>query len=407
MQQTVKNSSITEIVIAAQQGDREAFERLAALFQDRAFAIAYASLGDYHLAEDAAQEAFVEAFLHLSELKAPSAFGAWFRQIVFGKCVRLIRSSKALSVLSLDAAAHIASGTPGPAQAVEEREKEKALHAALLALPEHERAAVTLFYIGGYSYQELASFQAVPLSTVKKRLYSARQRLRVLLPPEGEDNLPVRRPSRDPAFTQRVQQKRAARLQQTQPKPERKEAIKVEVREHCLDDKAVIKNLFTFYRYDLMPYLEEGAGAWVNQYGVLNGEHSRTHEEGVQGEDGWWEKPGVLWAFLIRAEGRPAGFAMVAAPPHATRGVNYRMNEFFILNKFRRQGVGTRAAIAVLDKLRGKWEIGLWPANQGADAFWRKVVPAYTGGNYQEGLVGMGPVCDSIPGLLLDNTDPK
>jgi ankyrin repeat protein len=75
---------------------------------------------------------------------------------------------------------------------------------AVDSLPDHERAATTLYYIGGYSQDEVANFLGVPVTTIKKRLYTARKRLREMLIDLVEDSLRERRPSRDELFSTRV-----------------------------------------------------------------------------------------------------------------------------------------------------------------------------------------------------------
>ena len=75
---------------------------------------------------------------------------------------------------------------------------------AVSQLPEHERAAMTLFYIGGYSMDEVATFLEVPVSTVKGRLHSARERLRTMLLDKVADDLRARRPSRNESFATTV-----------------------------------------------------------------------------------------------------------------------------------------------------------------------------------------------------------
>ena len=169
------------------------------------------------------------------------------------------------------------------------------------------------------------------------------------------------------------------------------------------DDKLAFKNLFAFYRYDLMPYIENGAGSAVNRFGTINGETSRTHEEAF-GDEGLWQKPGVIFPFLIRADGELAGLAVVVTQPHATAGRDYRMNEFFVLNKFRRRGVGRAAAQALLNQFRGKWEIGQMPENHGAISFWQAVVQEHTGGDYTPVQIVDDPQEAGIPGQNFDNT---
>src|ERR1044071_8638549 len=102
---------ITFFVRAAQAGDDLAFAELVRAYQDIAVAYASALLGDYHLAEDAAQEAFVEAYRALPALREPLAFPAWFRRIVFKHCDRLTRRRQP-TVTTLDAAVQVP--TPGP-----------------------------------------------------------------------------------------------------------------------------------------------------------------------------------------------------------------------------------------------------------------------------------------------------
>jgi len=70
------------LVRAAQQGDKEAFNQVVLRFQDMAYATAYAMVRDAALAQDVAQEAFIDAYLSLSNLREPAAFPGWFRRIV-------------------------------------------------------------------------------------------------------------------------------------------------------------------------------------------------------------------------------------------------------------------------------------------------------------------------------------
>jgi aminoglycoside 6'-N-acetyltransferase I len=179
----------------------------------------------------------------------------------------------------------------------------------------------------------------------------------------------------------------------------------VEVVEPSSDDRDLIKNLYTFYRYDLMPFIDLGAGSCVNAFGTIDGSTSHTHAEAVDDCNVWWEKPGILFAFLVRVEGNPAGFVMVATPPHTTAGIAYRMNEFFVLNRFRRCGVGTRAAIEVVDRFAGKWEVGCTSTNAAATAFWRKVIPAYTNGEYEETEIGGDPNFSMLRGYVFDTSE--
>ena len=88
----------SELVRLGQAGDAEAFAELVRVYQDLAVAYATSILGDYHLAEDAAQDSFVEAYRSLTALREPAAFGAWFRRVVFKHCDRLMRRKRLASI---------------------------------------------------------------------------------------------------------------------------------------------------------------------------------------------------------------------------------------------------------------------------------------------------------------------
>jgi len=111
------------------------------------------------------------------DLREPAAFPGWLRRILFKQCDRMTRR-KHLETAPLDAAAGEAAPTADPAEHAERREMaDKVLH-AVRSLPEPQRMVTTLFYINGYSQDEIAGFLDVPVSTVKNRLLASRRRLK-------------------------------------------------------------------------------------------------------------------------------------------------------------------------------------------------------------------------------------
>jgi RNA polymerase sigma factor (sigma-70 family) len=194
---------LTTLVLAAQSGDLEAFGRVVERFQKMAYAVAYTIVGDAHLAEDAAQEAFIEAYLSLPKLREPAAFPGWFRRIVFKRGDRLIRG-KRLTTVPIEAAGEVAAREPGPAAVAEARELRRQLQRAINELPEPERLLVSLFYLAGYAQQEIAAITELPVAMVKKRLYRARQRLREQIDDLLREQIREPRPA-DEQFARMVQ----------------------------------------------------------------------------------------------------------------------------------------------------------------------------------------------------------
>ena len=93
-----------------------------------------------------------------------------------------------------------------------------------------------------------------------------------------------------------------------------------------------------------------------------------------------WRHP-----FLLRVADKLAGFALIAERSKRTgEGGVCDMTEFFVLRRFRRQGVGLAAAFAAFDLFKGRWEVRQREENAAATAFWRRAIGDYTGGNYEE-----------------------
>lgn len=93
-------------------------------------------------------------------------------------------------------------------------------------------------------------------------------------------------------------------------------------------------------------------------------------------------------AFLIRVDGKLAGFALHLAKSRLTgeEGVN-DVAEFFVLQRYRRSGVGEQAACWLFDRFPGRWEVRQKKENTRAIAFWRRVIGRYTAGRFDEELV--------------------
>lgn len=166
---------------AARQGDRTAFAAIVRHFKAMAYAVAYDQLRDPHLAEDAVQEAFTEAFLHIGKLREAEAFPGWFKTIVVRQCHRLLRP-KRLRTLPLHEIADMAEVQAGLADLMETKELRRRLHDSVAALPANMRIAVQLFYFYGYSLQQISHVVGAPVPALKKRLFDARRKLKGTFP---------------------------------------------------------------------------------------------------------------------------------------------------------------------------------------------------------------------------------
>ena len=113
-----------------------------------------------------------------------------------------------------------------------------------------------------------------------------------------------------------------------------------------------------------------------------------SHGEFGYSLDRYWNTEGCH-PFVVTADGKYAAFALVDRSVRlGTEG--HWMDQFFVLKKYRRQGVGQLLAKSVFAALPGRWEVGQMPQNLAAQAFWREVIGEYTGDRFKEHEVRAG-----------------
>ncbi|KAA9006559.1 GNAT family N-acetyltransferase [Paenibacillus spiritus] len=134
--------------------------------------------------------------------------------------------------------------------------------------------------------------------------------------------------------------------------------------------KTVISRLMQFYLYDFTRYLDihvDRSGAFPEYPGL----------------EAYWNSGSNKYPYLITCDGHPAGFALVDRLLRSPEG-DFYMTEFFVMQKYRRFGVGTWAAHRLFDMFPGDWKVSQVRANTPARTFWRRVIGEYTNGIYEE-----------------------
>lgn len=142
------------------------------------------------------------------------------------------------------------------------------------------------------------------------------------------------------------------------------------------DEKEILRNLLEKYDYEFSQWDDRD----VDKLGLFGYDYLDCY---------WTEEKRFAYFFYV--DGKLAGFAMVNDYPEVEDvPCDYTMAEFCILFKYRRKGIGTRAAKEVFDQFHGKWQLLRHPKNTPSIHFWNRVVEEYTGGNYQlvEGYLG-------------------
>lgn len=133
-------------------------------------------------------------------------------------------------------------------------------------------------------------------------------------------------------------------------------------------DRDLIRRMMELYLYDFSEF-----------------EDSDLDEHGLYGYgdlDYFWFEP-THAAFVVTVDEKLAGFVLVDNDVKID-GRERAITEFFILRKYRRQGIGKQVAFEVFNRLPARWEVAVIERNVPAQAFWRKAIAEYTAGNFQE-----------------------
>jgi RNA polymerase sigma-70 factor (ECF subfamily) len=176
------------LVVAAQGGDRAAWERLVARWQPRLLRHAWRLTGQADRAADLVQDAWVDIWKGLRRLEDVVAFPAWAFRIVTRRCHRAFdETDRERAGMRELAEVSTESDDAEGAEAIARDIDLARVRAAMATLPPAQRAALSLFHLEALSVAEIAIALDVPPGTVKTRLMHARRKLRAVLEGVGDD----------------------------------------------------------------------------------------------------------------------------------------------------------------------------------------------------------------------------
>ena len=183
------------LVERVKQGDQRAFALLVAKYERRVQRLLSRLVRDSAEIEDIAQEAFIKAYRALPQFRGESAFYTWLYRIAINTAKNYLatKSRRPVTVGEFQGAddgeffdlGDVVEDNNTPDAVLHSRQVAEAVNAAIEALPEDLKAAITLREIEGLSYEEIAQAMDCPIGTVRSRIFRAReaiaQRLRPLL----------------------------------------------------------------------------------------------------------------------------------------------------------------------------------------------------------------------------------
>ncbi len=174
-------------VSASQSGDTRAFNCLVLKWEKTVYNVALRMLQDRDEAAEATQEVFLAAFRSIRRFRRDSKFSTWIYRIVLNHCLTRVKQRPQGTHFSLDDES--TDSSPAPQLRVAETqvgeliglELRKRVLAALLHLPPDQHAVIELKFFQDRTFEEIAAILEIPLSTIKSRLYSGLEMLKIRL----------------------------------------------------------------------------------------------------------------------------------------------------------------------------------------------------------------------------------
>lgn len=173
----LEEQTVGQLVLAAQDGDRDAFGELVRRFEQAVLAIALRRLKNYAEAQELSQEVFVQALRKLDQLREPECFGGWLRSITVRLAInRMVRRQPERGTEPETLAATcIETKTPLTEALASERRRQ--VRDSLGRLRKLDRETLVAFYVEGQTLIEMSTAFDSPIGTIKRRLHVARKRL--------------------------------------------------------------------------------------------------------------------------------------------------------------------------------------------------------------------------------------
>lgn len=173
---------------ARETGDRKAYAELLQNNYESLYALLFRMTGDAGDADDLTIEAFSKAFNKLDQYTSDFAFSTWLFRIGTNNCIDFLRRTRkdfnpdpgAFSDLPEESAINpteLPCLSPGPEEALISKQQAKQLRKIVESLKPHYRELIDLFYFQEKSVEEIAGLLDIPESTVKVRLFRARELL--------------------------------------------------------------------------------------------------------------------------------------------------------------------------------------------------------------------------------------
>jgi RNA polymerase sigma-70 factor (ECF subfamily) len=175
-----------QLVARAQQGELPAFEELVKKYQREVYGLACRMVSDAEEAKDLAQQAFLQAFIHIRSFRREAQFRTWLFRIAINQCYDYLKNRKKFGDSVDWEEMNLTTGEASPEADLVTRDEHRRLYEALERLPAKQRAVITLKIERGLDYQEISRVLGGTAGAARVNYCQALKTLKKLM--QSEDN---------------------------------------------------------------------------------------------------------------------------------------------------------------------------------------------------------------------------
>ena len=180
----LQNATDLDLVRQTRDGNPEAYSELVRRHERMVYNLAFRFMRAPEAAEDMAQEAFLKAYRLLKSFRGDASFSTWLYRVTASVCLTELKRRKRGNETALDQVHREPSVEPK----TEERDLHARIRQCVTLLPDRYATIMTLYYLKGVAYEDIAESLGIPLGTLKTWMFRARAKLRKIVEKELQED---------------------------------------------------------------------------------------------------------------------------------------------------------------------------------------------------------------------------
>jgi len=185
----LKNLSDEQLVEMVYSSNKEAYQQLVERYQEKLVRYVSYLVGDENLAADATQQAFIKAYINLRSFNLKKKFSSWVYRIAHNEAINLVKKEKRkVSLEDNSCLEEVLKGKTNIEVEFEKKEIKRLIRGSLKKLPIKYRSPLVLFYLDGYSYEEISDILRKPTGTIGTLINRGKKLLKIVIEKKGGKN---------------------------------------------------------------------------------------------------------------------------------------------------------------------------------------------------------------------------